>query len=358
MYAFFQEHLNNPGNPEDEEVITLDAEEIRVTPSGQLATSFKGETVFSLNRKDAEQKIGRLKDARQNPTHVRSVAIDAAKRLSGYEEPADETSPVFTGGLQRDGYRVEKYFASGEGSYVIPYLLMVPEKSNGKTLLYLHPSGKGAEASAGGEIEWFVRRGFTVLAPDLLGVGEMDGGEFTGDAFINNVSHNVWYGALLIARSIVGIQAGDLARLIGIVKKRSPGGSVYAMARKEMTPLLVHAAAFISDIERVALLDPLTSYRSLVMARSYHSAFITGAVPAALTAYDLPDLAATMAPRKLLIGGGQPEREKNTGRTLEGSEDVSVVRAGYHQAQADSEIRIVDEVSSENFEEVMEEWIK
>src|SRR5687768_15792544 len=186
----------------------------------------------------------------------------------------------------------------------------------------------------------------------------MGGGHFTGDAFIDGVSHNVWYSALLIGRSILGIHAGDIARLIGVVKKISPEAHIYAMARKEMTPLLLHAAAFIPVVERIALLEPLTSYRSLVLERFYDSSFIPGAVPASLTAYDLPDLVAAIAPRKLLIGRGLPDAFKNPGKSLILFEDIFVMGLGYLKLQADDQFQVEDEVSSDNFQEVMEEWIK
>ena len=93
---------------------------------------------------------------------------------------------------------------------MIPYLLFIPDKPNSKAMIYLHPSGKSAEASVGGEIEWFVNNGFTVLAPDLIGIGEMGPGAFNGDAYIDGNSHNIWYASMLIGRSIVGIRAGDV----------------------------------------------------------------------------------------------------------------------------------------------------
>src|SRR5690606_35619104 len=51
MYAFFQEHLRLPGNPKDEQTITLSPDELQVTSTGQVARDFQGETVFSLNQK-------------------------------------------------------------------------------------------------------------------------------------------------------------------------------------------------------------------------------------------------------------------------------------------------------------------
>src|SRR5690606_21286432 len=91
------------------------------------------------------------------------------------------------------------------------------------------------------------------------------------------------------------------ARLVMVLTNDHDVSNVYGVARREMTPVLLHAAAFAPRIERVALIDPLSSYRAIVMNRFYDSRFIPAAVAGALTAYDLPDLATSLAPRKLLI---------------------------------------------------------
>ena len=171
-------------SPVDEEMIPLTPEEIQVTPTGQVSTSLGGETVFSLNRKEAEKLADKLQASRADIPGYFSGVLNSAKKLSGYQEPADVKEPVFTGRFQREGYVVEKYFVKGEGDYVIPYLLMIPDKPDNKALIYIHPSGKSAEAATGGEMEWFVKNGITVLAPDLVGVGETGPGSYKGDAYI------------------------------------------------------------------------------------------------------------------------------------------------------------------------------
>ena len=52
--AFFQDHLHNPGDPSLEIVELPTGEELQVSPTGQVSTSFNSETVYSLNRKEAE----------------------------------------------------------------------------------------------------------------------------------------------------------------------------------------------------------------------------------------------------------------------------------------------------------------
>lgn len=354
MYAFFQKHLNNPGSADDEDVTILTPEEIRVTSTGQVSTSLGGESVFSLNRREAEKRNETLDAARKNSGKHVSDAVAAARKLSGYRAPAETNTPVFTGRLQRDGYAIEKYFLKGEGDYVLPYLLVVPGQPNGKGVLYLHPAGKAAEAGSGGEIESFVKKGFTVLAPDLPGVGELGKGDFRGDAFIRGISHNIWYASILVGRSIVGVQSGDIARLMNAFQKNHQMKNVYGVATKELTPVLLHAAAFLPSISGVALIDPLSSYRALVTNRFYHSAFIPGAVAASLTAYDLPDLAASLAPRKLLIATTAAEDAVLKGEL---DEDAQIIHAAYKE-KAEGEFTMIHDLPDEKLMDSFMEWAR
>ena len=357
MYAFFRKHLDNHGNSNDQEVELLSNAELQVTNTGQVSTSLESETVFSLNRKETEKLIIELKASRQDLTNHLPGVLKSAKKLSGYQELAGVHEPVFTGRIQREGYVIEKYFVKGEGDYVIPYLLMIPDMPNKKALIYLHPSGKLAEVSAGGEIEWFVRNGFTVLAPDMIGVGEIGPGDFHGDAYIDGISHNVWYASMLIGRSIVGIQAGDVVRLTRLLQKNTEINEIYGLARKEMAPVLLHVAAFDPAITRIALIEPYSSYRSIVMNRFYSSTYIPGTVPGALEAYDLPDLAASLAPRKLMIAG-ITDGLGNTTDPENIIEDIAIIKAAYQYRNAGEQLNIISRESIEKPYDLFMEWIK
>jgi hypothetical protein len=357
MYAFFQKSLNNPGISKEENINPLSEEEMQVTKTGQVYTSFGGETVFSLNYKETEKLVAKLQSSRNDlPGHLLG-ALNTAKMLSGYQEPLVIHEPVFTGRVQREGYIIEKYFVKGEGDYIVPYLLMIPDKPNNKALIYLHPSGKSAEASVGGEMEWFVRNGFTVLAPDMIGLGEMGPGDFRGDSYIEGVSYNVWFASMLIGRSIVGIRAGDVVKLTRLLKKTGGINEVYGFARKEMAPVLLHAAAFDSAITRIALIEPFSSYRSIVMNRYYNPSFLHSTVPGALKAYDLPDLEACLAPRKLIMAGITDGNGKNTD-TENINEDLAIIKIAYQNKKADGQLNIVYRIPTEKPYDLYMEWIK
>lgn len=348
MYAFFREHLKHPGSTDDEKISPLSAEELRVTQTGQLSTSLAGETVFSLNRKEAEIRLKELNEARRNPDIFYAGIVESVKRMSGFREPSTDDLPVFTGRIIRDYYNIEKYFIKGEGDYVIPYLLFRPVVWNNRGVFYLNPDGKSAGAGPGGDIERFLRQGFAVMAPDMIGCGENGPGIFRGDAYFDGTSHNLWYASLLAGRSITGIHMGDMVKLIRVLRKECPYADLIGFARKEMASVLLHTAVIDRNITTVILAGPYSSFRSIVMNRSYDTKFILSTIPAGLTAYDLPDLAAELVPRRLFIAG----MTDGNGTGTDISEDISIIRNVYSSRNAADRLRIEADLSA------LESWIE
>ncbi|HLU90735.1 MAG TPA: acetylxylan esterase, partial [Cyclobacteriaceae bacterium] len=291
-YAFFQESLDFPGNPNDEAITAFEPGELTVTATGQVATSFKDpETVFSLNKKETQEMLDQLERSRQDiATHLPHVRTKATT-ISGYTVPQPGLNPVFRGRYQRQGYTVEMYALYGEANnYVIPLLLFIPEQGEQfSSVIYLHPEGKAADSSPGGNIEKLVKMGYVVAAPDVIGTGETAGGGETA--------------AMLIGRSVLGIQAGDVTRVADFLKTRKDVNSerIFGMAFDEMCPMLLHAAAFDTSIQAVSLIGAPVSYKSMVMNKYYDQGFFRNAVAGALTAYDLSDLIASLAPRKVAL---------------------------------------------------------
>lgn len=354
-YAFFEKYLDNPGDTSDVETNPLEGEVLHSTSTGQLSTSIKGETTFSLNKKDAEKRMERLYAARKNMPGYLSKVISSAKELSGYQRPEEISQPMFVGRIQREGYVIEKYLLKGEGNYMIPYLLLKPETSARKALIYLNPLGKSADSDVGGDMEFFVKSGFTVLAPDMVGTGELGPGDFHGDSYIDSVSYNLWFAAILIKRSLVGIQAADVVRLAMLLKKDNDIKEIYGLAKKEMSPVLLHAAAFDKDIRKVALIGPYSSYRSIVMNRNYDPHFIQSTVAGSIGIYDLPDLAVSLAPRKLLIAG-TTNGAGSSGKASDIDQDLSVIKAAYNKTTK-GQLQIVPATMIEKLSDNLQTWM-
>lgn len=356
LYAFFQKHLDNPGNQYDEETFALTEEEMRVSVTGQISTSSEGETVHSINRIYAEKLGDELVRKRKNPDASLPEMLAAAKRLSGFCEPAGLESPVMTGSLTMDNHVIEKYFLKGEGDYQIPYLLFKPEKSSGKTVIYLNRGGKSS-ALSDKNVDIFLSNGISVVAPDLVGIGETGPGAIHGDADFEGSSHNLWYASLLIGRSITGIRASDVLRLARLIKETGQADEIIGFAVGDMAAVMLHAASFSQDIGSMMLVDPLLSYSQIVMNRLYDPRLVQCAVAGALEEYDLPDLAAAFAPRRLFIAGiyeSPGERE-----TITVSEaDLEIVREAYSRLKAEDNLNIFIVPPGKDLQGLPVEWLE
>ena len=313
IYSFFMTHFNISGDTSEMEAEILAPEELTVTPTGQIATFLGGKMIFDLNKEETAPLIDNLEKSRADiETHLSTVKNKAIE-ISGYITPFNgQDEPFINGRYKRDGYTVGKYAIRGEGYYPVPFLLFVPDDTVKKhpALIYLNPKGKAAEAKPGGEIEKLVRLGYIVAATDVLGTGE------TSNTAARGITDG--YTAVMIGRSVVAIQAGDIVRMARYLKSRSDTdpGKIGALATGESCIPLIHAAAFDTSISCVTLVSPLISFRSVVMNDHYrigltpreggdywhpHEIDFSWGVGGALRGYDLPDLIGCIAPRKVLM---------------------------------------------------------
>ncbi len=266
IYAFFMKHFNVQGDSSEAEAEILTPEELTVTSTGQIATSFGGKMIFDLNKEETSILLDRLDSSRADiGNHLSSVKTRAIG-LSGYEAPGDDTEePFINGRYHRNGYTVAKYAIRGEGYYPVPFLLFVPDDNTRShpALIYLNPAGKAADALPGGEIEKLVRMGYIIAATDVLGTGE------TTNTAARGITDG--YTALMIGRSVVAIQAGDIVRIANYLKRRTDTdpSKIGAIGMGELCIPLLHAAAFDQSIRNLVLRDPLISFRSVVMNRRY-----------------------------------------------------------------------------------------
>ena len=315
MYTFFMNNFNLKGDPSEIEAEVLPREQLNVTPTGQIATYLGGDMIFDVNRKLAEQQLNRLGRARlEDRDHLMNVKAKALQ-LSGYEDFTGDNNKFFINGrYQRNGYTMGKYAIEVNDDYAIPVLLFIPDDGKEKhpALIWLNPEGKSADALPGGEIEKIVMKGYVVAAVDPLGIGE-----------VKNTAgreHTDSYTALLTGRSIPGIRAANIVRVadaLSAVPAVDPG-RIGALGIDELCIPLIFAASFSNKLQNIVLSGSPASYSSVALNRDYRLGFtvrenggywhpyevdFTWGVGGALTAFDLPDLIATIAPRRVLISG-------------------------------------------------------
>ncbi|MBN1290855.1 MAG: acetylxylan esterase [Candidatus Latescibacteria bacterium] len=349
IYAFFQRHLNLPGDSTEIEVEVLTPEELQVTPTGQISTYLHGRFIFDINKDETEKLMADIEKSRENSVKHLEQVKKKAKELSGYVTSNDTCNPFFQGRYRRDGYSVEMYAIEGDGDYVIPLLFFVPDDSvKSPAVIYLHPNGKIAEASPGGEIEKLVRKGYVVVAPDVLGIGE------SKNTATRDLADD--YTAILIGKSIVGIQAGDISRVVNYAQSLTQVNpiNICAVAVGDLCPALLHAAAFEPSINNVVLIEPFISYRSIVMKRNYKVGLIKNSdsinhpyeidfrscVAGALTAYDLPDLIGCVAPGKVVMIDIRDQKLESASQELI-QEELAFPRSVYSLKKVPENLRIL-----------------
>ena len=355
IYEFFMKHFDIPGEPVEENVELLPYDKLNATLTGQIATSYAGNMIFDINKKESEKLIKDLERSRENFDNHLTQAIAKAKELSGFIPPPRHDEPFFfTGRYQRAGYSIAKYVIMGEGDYPIPILLFTPNDTIKKhpAMIYLDSKGKINAANHGGEIEKLVRKGYVVAAADVAGIGEtrntVANREGTADA--GNT-------AILIGRSVVGIQAADIIRVVHFLKGHAniDTTNIGAIGIDEMCIPLFHAAAFDPAIHSITAIGAPISYRSMVMNRVYKLGLIptghegpglpyeldfSSTIAGVLTAYDLPDLIGAIAPRKVvLIDPKDHALESASPETIK--EDMSFPILVYSRKGVPQHLRIV-----------------
>ena len=364
MYAFFMKHFNLAGDPSELEAEIIPAEELKVTPTGQISTSYGGDMIFDVNKRDGEKLMEELERSRKDiDDHISKVKV-RAREISGFIDPSgEEIHPLLNGRYRRDGYSVGKFAIMGEGEYAIPILLFIPDDRKGKHpgLIYLHSNGKITEAKPGGEIEKLVKMGYVVAAADVIGTGEtkntVTNRQGTADAGSTSI---------LIGRSVVGLQAADIIRVANYLKTLGEvdPAKIGAIAINEMCMPLIHAAAFEPSIGNITLMGSLISYRSVVMNRIYkigltrvnkslnmpYEIDYNWNIAGVLKGYDLPDLIGCIAPRKIAIAGLRDHALEPASANLT-DQEMSFPRSAYSHKGAADNLRIIP--ATENYYELV-----
>lgn len=322
-YAFYSKCFGLPCDTLLADQKLLPDSEMYATPNGRVYSSLGGEDLFTLNLKEADRLSRQLDARRKTGRNYYGRVAEEAKALAGYREPKP-ARPMHLGSTREAAYVVERYATQGEGGYWFPYLIYRPQSPTGEFAVYLNAAGKGDSIAIHDAIEPMLRKGVSVLVPDLVGYGEMGPGALRGDAWIGGVSHNLLYLSCLIGRSILAIRTADLVSLADMIRETEKATRITGVAHGETASILLHAAAFSKSFDRVVLTGDFCSYYSMASQRTYDTHAAMNIVPGALTAYDLPDLAASLAPRPLsaVAAPGNtyrfstPEQQEKEGRLV------------------------------------------
>jgi cephalosporin-C deacetylase-like acetyl esterase len=299
-YRWFTARLQEKENLEPEAPLTLATyEELQCTRTGQVQTEFPGASdVFTLNRKLAGQLRANRKPT---PENVRKFAAE----LSGYQAPSGAVHVTRFGEINRPACKVEKLTYEMEPGLSIPALVFAPNGGPARKPAIIFADGRGKSLMAA-EAEQLAAKGYIVLAPDLRGFGETQPPLDRRDYFVRNFGdYENALTALLIGKSMVGMRAADVVRAVDLLAARSDvdPSRITAVGRGGAAIPALFAALFEKRIGSLAVDGMLVSYDAVVNER-IHQGIADQIIPSALKYFDLPDVAAALAPRKVAVFNG------------------------------------------------------
>jgi hypothetical protein len=269
-------------------------------------------TVQAINLRHARDLAAERK--RYWKDHDKPTCLAEVQRLIGLRDDCGKPTVETYGTVRREGYRIDKLVSRREDEIPVPALLFLPltaAKAGGDVenrqlpaTLYVDARGKAHEVHSGGEIERLVLTGRIVLSIDVRGYGEtIDGrrGEYRTAML-----------AMHIGRPLLGQRVEDILAALDVLAARDDidPKRIELVGVGGAGPVALHAAALDRRIAALTLRESIRSWIDDVVAKPQEPNLIGSVVPGALLKYDLPDLVAAIAPRKIEV---HPQKTANVG---------------------------------------------
>jgi cephalosporin-C deacetylase-like acetyl esterase len=293
IYAFFIKWLNHGQGDPKEAPFQLDAPDaLLCTPTGQVADSLGGETVFSLNQQRAREIL---------PPHG-AVSEADVRRLAAIDLRPGGPAPALTvhRTYTRPGYKIEVISYQSEPGIRIPGLLLAPDSPGRRAaVLVVDSRPRQGIAAPGVDLEDLARAGYVVFAIQPRGVPEAAEtprrSSFLGD--YTNAAR-----AYVSGKTLVGMRAEDIVRAVDYLSSRPDidQARISAFGQGPLGVPLLHAAFLDRRIGRVVLQQTLASYR-MALERPISRGLYDVLVPGVLKRYDLDELAAALKPRTVIL---------------------------------------------------------
>jgi len=267
-------------------------QQVQVTRTGQVLEDFKGKSVFDLNaERERDLAPKRAKFLADNGVEGLRKEV---RRLIALPDPVAAARPL-SAGEQRAVFETEPGIA-------VPALLLRPKKAVKQSPLILYIGEAKEDASRqNGPTARLVERGGTAVALDLRGTGETAPGKAPRgrpNHFGTDVREA--FLSLHLNRPLLGQRVRDVLAVVEHLSREKEFAGVHLIAAGSMGPVGLHAAALDDRIKQLTLERSLVSWSAVVRTPISHNQ-LTNVVPGALAFYDLPDLAASLAPRPLTV---------------------------------------------------------
>lgn len=302
--AFMVQHLaGRIVDVAEPEIKVLTAEEMNVTPEGQVLRIDGAVSAFDHVRQES-QRLAQQRAARSaDEATLRRTVRGAAKiaELSHLPAPTVELQ----GEIEIGDLKYQRVVMQIDEDIWLPGLLARPQPGAGdaakpaqkRVTCLLLAEGKYSAIGPGQDVQRRVADGQTVLAIDVRGVGETSpsGQNWYNQRFGTNGGNAIL--AYLLGKSLVGLRSEDCLRVARWLAQSEGVDSIDLVASGELTIAALHAAALEPQLFGSVQLHRGIRSWSEVAATPLSENQVPGLVHGALQEYDLPDLAALLGER-------------------------------------------------------------
>ena len=294
VYSWFARWLQGETAPVRREPPTQPERDntLWVSESGNVVRSFGGETPLSLNR---------ARRPARTPAPLASLT-GATKPAPGARFTSLKRVPA----LEVDIDAVEVRSAPGVW---LPAWMFLPRSAGASrpAFLILEANGRSYRVDEGGFHQSLAAQGCLVCAADLRGAGDLSpevGRGSPGHARSHADEENYAWASLVLGEPLAGQRTTDILALAAALRAHpaAAGRPLFVAAASRMTVPALFAAALDPRIDRLYLSGPLVSFQNLAETADYSQSF-ANFVPRFLLHTDLPDIAASIAPRPVTLAG-------------------------------------------------------
>ncbi|MDZ7691473.1 MAG: alpha/beta hydrolase family protein [Balneolaceae bacterium] len=283
---------NDSTDVEEGEIPVLPEEQLQVTKSGQVNSSYPDENTIQQRNLDLANEMQSRREEFQE-THSSSEFKEKLRSLLGYERNSNPVQPEFVGSVQKDGYHWRKVILRKEGQLPVPTLVLYPpeQEASGKAVLWFAEEGKGSVLEDTRRWKVAADSGHAIILADQRGMGETeDPVQFNADKYYDSQYRNDMI-SLHIGKPVVGQRVQDVMTVIDYVRKDDQlnAGQLEIKATGIAASPVLHAAVLDNGIDRLILSETIQSYMEILETPTIQNSY-GYVVPNALKYYDLPDL--------------------------------------------------------------------
>jgi cephalosporin-C deacetylase-like acetyl esterase len=281
--------------PSETSFPTFTDAELQCTRSGQVLEDLKGRSVFQMNVQTAKElalqraKFLELPEAQRQEKIRQLLGLPATIPLADWRK----LTPA------KSGQRLAA--STTEPGITLPALLygdthrLAPREAT----IYLSDRELQEEAQPGGTLDRLAPRadGACLIALSVRGLGETaPSPRGQKPSYFGSTFKESFLG-LHLNRPLLGQRVRDVLAVIAGLPRET---QVHVIGVGEAGPVALHVAALEPRVKRVTLEGSVLSWSNVVQTPISYGQ-LANVVPGVLQVYDLPDLAATLAPRALTI---------------------------------------------------------